>query len=430
MHLYAIANDLHPAITIDMPSEHTPTANNNAMHPMTPMHGMYGRYPATRESSGTSWVPDSSPQEGFHIMRKDWMLMFNGYSYLVWDQQGGRQGGKKIFNENMFMFMAQKDFNASTLAFRTMFSLEALTIGNCGYPLILQTGETCNGITPLINKQHPHDLFMELALVYSYAFSPDTSAFLYAALPGEPALGPPVFMMRFSSEYNPNAPLGHHWMDSTHITFGVLTGGLIHKGLKLELSGFKGREPDEHRFNIEKPTINSYSIRLSCNPTSNIALQASYAFLKSPEQLHPDINTQKYILSAIYNKPFGRNNLQASAIIGINRDRPVNPLLDGPGDTLPAFLLEATMEIHKKNMIFSRLEVIQKDDLITPPNNLVNNIFTVEKFTLGYIHEWVTNYHIKWGIGGLVDFPLVPRTIKPYYDNTPCYMIFLQARLI
>src|SRR3972149_9547698 len=213
------------------------------------------------------------------------MVMFNGYSYLVADVQGGKRGDEKIFDSNMLMIMGQTDFDKITFGFRTMFSAEPFTIGKCGYPLLLQTGETCDGTTPLIDRQHPHDLFDELALVLTYAPTQSTSLFFYAGLPGEPALGPPTYTMRFSSEYIPETPIGHHWMDSTHISFGVLTGGFIYKGLKIEACAFNSREPDQHRYNIEKPKLNSYSCRLSCNPTNNLALQASYGFLKSPEQL-------------------------------------------------------------------------------------------------------------------------------------------------
>lgn len=394
--------------------------HEHLIHPM--MHGMYGRYPTTREASGTSWEPDSSPQEGFHITRNDWMFMFGGYSYLVADVQGGKRGGKKVIDENMFMCMPQKDFNRSTLAFRTMFSLEPATIGKCGYPLLLQTGETCNGKTPLINRQHPHDLFMELAAVYSYAFTNDTSCFFYVGLPGEPAMGPPVYLMRFSGEYIPETPIGHHWIDSTHITFGVLTGGFIYKNVKFEASSFRGREPDQHRYNIEKPKFDSYALRLSHNPTENLALQASYGFLKSPEQLHPSVNIKKCIVSAMYNKNFGTNVSQTTGVVGINKEN--------CKEALPAFLLETTLKLHKKHVAFSRYEWVKKTDLFCENSPLAEKAFGVQKFTLGYIYEFLTAHHLEWGIGGLLDFPLVPHEIKNKYGKTFSYLIFLQIRLL
>src|SRR5438477_81863 len=142
----------------------------------------------------------------------------------------------------MFMGMAQRPLGAGTVGLRTMLSLEPLTIGKHGYPLLLQTGETANGRTPLVDRQHPHDLFMELAGSYSIA-SGNRSLFLYGALPGEPALGPPAFMHRFSGINIPVAPITHHWLDSTHITYGVLTAGAVGDRVKVEASAFRGREP-------------------------------------------------------------------------------------------------------------------------------------------------------------------------------------------
>jgi hypothetical protein len=387
------------------------------------MHGMYGSYPMNREASGTSWVPDSSPPEGWHGEYRDWMFMLGGFSYLVFDNQRGKRGDKKVFDSNMFMCMGQRDFEQYTIGFRSMFSFEPITIGKCGYPLMFQTGETCNGITPLIDRQHPHDLFMELALVNTVRFNKDNSAFLYLALPGEPALGPPIFMMRFSSEYIPQAPLGHHWMDSTHITFGVITAGFIHKGLKVEASVFNGREPDQNRFDIERPHLDSCSLRLSLNPTENVALQASYGFLKSPEQLHPEEEINRYTLSAIYNRPIGdESNFQGAAIIGINDEK--------PGNLLPAFLLEGTLELKKKHLFFSRFEALKKDDLFLEPDPLAEQIFNVKKLTLGYVYEYLLTNHSKWGIGGLVDFPILQNLVAGRYGCATSYMLFLQIKII
>ncbi|MFI5333499.1 MAG: hypothetical protein ACHQVS_05360, partial [Candidatus Babeliales bacterium] len=379
------------------------------------MHGMYGSYPMTRESSGTSWVPNSSPVEGIHVMRDPWMFMFLGYSYLVVDDQRGPRGGKKLFDDNMLMFMAQRNFKRYTFAFRSMFSLEEGTIGNCGYPLLLQTGETCNGKTPLIDKQHPHNLLMELALVNTLQYSETSSFFLYTALPGEPALGPPVYIMRFSSEYIPETPITHHWIDSTHITFGVITAGWIYNNMyKMELCGFRGREPNQHRWSMERPKIDSYSVRFSWNPTENFAFQASYGFIKSREQLTPQVNTNRYVVSGIYNRAWEHGNVQATAIIGVNEDK--------PGHTLPAFSLEATAEIHTKHLCFGRFETVKKDDLFVAPSPLADKIFNVHKLTLGYVYEWITG-PLKWGLGGLVDFPMVPSHIASIYGSDTSFAV-------
>src|SRR5262249_14655324 len=151
-----------------------------------------------------------------------------------------------------------RPLGSGTIGFRAMLSLEPATIGRTGYPLLLQTGETANGRTPLIDRQHPHDLFMELATSYSAPVGPGTG-FLYFGLPSEPALGPPTYMHRASGYDDPAAPITHHWLDSTHVTMGVATGGWTWRDVKVEGSIFTGREPDQHRWDIEEPRFDSYA---------------------------------------------------------------------------------------------------------------------------------------------------------------------------
>lgn len=411
----------HPHASLRVQA-HNQTPKHGMDHSAS-MHGMYGNYAMNRDSSGTAWLPDSSPLQGIHRMKEQWMLMIFGYSYFVIDNQRGKRGGQAVFDENMFMLTAQKDFGNHTFAFRSMFSAEPFTVGKCGYPLLFQTGETCDGVTPLLDRQHPHDLFTELAIAYSYRFKDKSSLFLYFGLPGEPALGPPVYFMRFSSEYIPETPLTHHWVDSTHITFGVLTAGIIINNIfKFELSGFRGREPDQNRYDIEKPQFDSVSFRLSLNPTENLAFQTSFGFLKSPEQLEPLVNVARVTLSCLYNKPFGEdNNMQTAAIVGINDEK--------FGSSLPAFLLETTVELKKKHMFFGRFESVKKDELFIHPDPLADKEFLVNKLTLGYIAEFKTDYHLKFGIGGLLDFPIISKELKRHYGDTFSYMFFFQVRL-
>lgn len=400
-------------------SEHAQTDHAMSKHMM---HGMYGHYPMTRESSGTSWVPESMPFPGFYTMHKEWMMMYEGFSYTVYDHQGGCRGGKKFFDENMFMFMAQKDNRCGdTFAIRTMFALEPFTIGKCGYPLLFQTGETCDGKTPLIDRQHPHDLFGELALVFTRILREESSFFLYVGLPGEPALGPPTFLHRYSGLYIPESPLGHHWMDSTHITFGVATAGFIWDKVKIETSVFTGREPDQHRYNFDRPRFDSYSVRISCNPSADLAFQASYGFLRGPEQLEPTIDVRRYTMSGIYNKSFTRGNWQTTAVIGVNDN--------DPGNILSAFLLESTVGIDK-HVLFARFEDVEKDELFIAPSPLAGQPFTVKKITGGYVYHVVEHNHISLGFGGLLSKSWVQEPAVRCYGNTFSYMVFMQVRLI
>lgn len=193
------------------------------------MNGMLGAYSMTQESSGTSWQPESSPHQGIHLMKEDWMFMLHGSASVVYDDQRGKRGNRDAYSPNMLMGMAQHPLGLGTWGLRGMLSLEPLTLGRRGYPLLLQTGETADGVEPLIDRQHPHDLFMELASTYSIPINQESSAFVYFGLPGEPALGPPAFMHRFSGMEIPEAPITHHWLDSTHITYGVITLGTVWK---------------------------------------------------------------------------------------------------------------------------------------------------------------------------------------------------------
>lgn len=220
----------------------------------------------SRESSGTAWQPESAPHPGHHVRRGAWDLMLHGHAALVYDEQDGPRGDGDLFNANMLMLMGNRPAGRGRAGFRAMLSAEPWTVGDEGYPLLLQTGETADGRTPLVDRQHPHDLFMELAGTYTVPLDGDSSLFVYLALPGEPALGPPAFMHRFSGWENLEAPLAHHWLDSTHITYGVATLGWVRGGWKLEGSLFTGREPDERREDLEGPTMDSWSLRASWQP--------------------------------------------------------------------------------------------------------------------------------------------------------------------
>src|SRR5256884_2800808 len=185
-------------------------------------------------------------------------------------------------SSSMLMFMARRELEHAALGVHVMASTDPL-MGASGYPLLFQTGETANGRDPLIDRQHPHDLLMEAAATYSLNLRPQTSLFVYAGLPGEPALGPTAFMHRLSGMDEPEAPLSHHWLDSTHISFGVVTGGCTWRQLRLEASRFNGREPDQHRYDIEVRALDSYAARMSYNPTRDWALQGRFGRPASPE---------------------------------------------------------------------------------------------------------------------------------------------------
>jgi hypothetical protein len=386
------------------------------------MHGMYGTYPMGRDATGTSWMPSSTQMPAIHITYNDWFFMIHGFATLVYDHQGGPRGADKFFSENMFMFTAQIDLGRGTFALRNMISFEPATIGCNGYPLLLQSGETCNGITPLIDRQHPHDFLMELAALYTFRFSDKNSLFAYFGYPGEPALGPPAYIHRFSAFFNPEAPITHHWLDSTHISFGVATLGYVHEWLKIDASIFTGREPDQHRWNFDEPRFDSYCGRISVNPTENYAAQISYGFIKSPEQLEPKVNTHRTTASLSYNKSWSHNNWQITAAWGMNQNR--------PGRILNGALVESALEIHSKHVLFGRAEYVAKDELFIPPSPNAHKTFNVGKLDLGYIFEFPLVPYTLWGIGFVGSASFVPNSIQSAYGRTPLSgMAFLRIDL-
>ena len=386
------------------------------------MEGFLGNYPMTREASGTSWEPQASPMEGFHWMAGDWMLMAHGFADIVYDNQGGKRGDEKFYSANMAMVMAQHPVGAGKFGLRTMLSLEPATIGSDGYPLLLQTGETSDGKTPLIDRQHPHDLFMELALTYSHPINDDSTAFAYFGFPGEPALGPATFMHRFSGMDIPEAPITHHWLDSTHITYGVGTLGYIWKNVKIDGSIFTGREPDEERWNFDKPKFDSYSVRLSFNPTEAWAFQVSCGWLNSPEQLEPKVDTERITASVSYHKSWKANHWQTTFAWGQNRN--------DPGEVLDGFLLESTVCFHNTHTIFGRAERVDKDELFLSSSPLADSVFTVNKVSLGYIYDFPKFKHVTFGVGGLGSAQFLPSSLDSAYGDTPLsFMLFVRAKL-
>jgi hypothetical protein len=395
------------------------------------MKGFFGPYPMNRDGSGTSWQPDSTPHEGVQAMAGDWMLMGHARLSGVYDNQGGPRGGDKTFVSGMLMGMAQREVGDGTLGFRAMVSPEPF-MGSGGYPLLLATGETADGRTPLIDRQHPHDLFSELSGSYSRNLSAMSSVFIYAGLPGEPALGPTAFMHRTSGMDNPEAPITHHWLDSTHITFGVITVGAVLDQWKIEASAFRGREPDQYRYDIEAPALDSLSGRLTWNPIRELSMQVSYGHLHSPEQLAPDVNEQRLTASATYTQPFGQDNLWSMTAAWGRK-------MNNPGNTLDGYLLESEIIFKDTYTLFARAEHVAEDELLdnTPaillpssPAGVPSQIFTVSKISLGGIYDIHLADHLKFGIGGLVSKYGIPAELAPLYSRDPrSYMAFFRLKV-
>jgi len=395
---------------------------------MSGMAGGLGAYFAARDASGTAWQPDSAPMDGIHGRLGDWSTMIHGYATLIYDRQGGRRGDDKTVVASMMMGMAQRPVAGGTLTLRAMGSLDPL-MGKRGYPLLLATGETADGKVELVDRQHPHDAVMELAATYSHPFGNGISGFVYFGLPGEPALGPATYMHRYSGMANPEAPIAHHWLDSTHVTFGVATLGLIYRGVKVEGSLFTGREPDQHRWDIERPRFDSWSARVSWNPTANVSMQASHGFIKSPELLHLDVDVRRTTASLTYNRAFGaggaKGNWQTSFAWGRN-----DPSHSDHGHRTDAFLLDSAVTLGR-NTLFGRVENVDKDELFADDeaNPLADRVFNVTKASLGYYRS-IPMGDLAFHVGGLVSKYRLPQALQGTYGSDPTsFMLFVRIKL-
>ena len=379
--------------------------------------------PMNRESSGTAWVPDSTPMYGYMTMFGDDMLMLHGGIFPRYTNVSSRRGDDRIDAPNWIMGMYSHPFSDTTqLGLRAMMSLDLLTEGGRGYPLLFQTGESWHN-QPLHDRQHPHDLFDELSISLSQKFTGDLSAFVYFGYPGEPALGPPTFMHRLSAMDNPDAPIGHHWQDSTHITFGVATAGLQWRTLKVEGSIFTGREPDEERYDFDRPRFDSFSGRISWNPTQNIALQVSHGYIKSPEGLDPNGKQHRTTASVIYNQPLGHDsNWSNSLVWGQNNNT-------DEGKT-QSFLIESNYQ-RGRDTIYARWERVEKSghELVLDEVDHAK-IFPVNAATIGYVRDLTHGNKIDIGLGGQFTVNVWPDDLDRYYGDGLGYgfQIFLRIR--
>lgn len=413
---------LAPAAFAADPEDHSAHAGHGA-----DMSALFGSYPAAREASGTAWQPDSTPHGGLHVAGDEWTWMFHGFVQVAYTDQGGLRGDSEVYTPLMFMAMGSRELGAGRLGLRTMLSPEALQMGKTGYPLLLQTGETADGVNHLIDRQHPHDLFMELAATYSHPFGEASSAFLYVGLPGEPALGPPVFMHRFSGVEFPAAPISHHWLDSTHITFGVVTAGVVHGAFKFEGSAFHGREPDAERYDIETGPLDSWSTRVSWNPTAAWSLQVSRGDITSPEQLEPAVDVVRTTASALYATEALGGYLQTMLAWGRNEQ-------EGPGHyaLLDAWNLESAWRLRPDDTLLFRLEHARKNELFNSgdPAGDPHDEFAVNSLNLGWVHELTELGEGSLGVGLLWTRSLVPSELEDDYGSDPdSWTLFLRWRL-
>ena len=375
---------------------------------MDGMAGMAMGPTAFGMGSGTARNPGADGMmHGLHFRAGGWALMLHGYSWGAYTDQSGPRGDREAFVTSMAMVEASRDLGGATLALRSMLSLEPL-MGAKGYPSLFATGETADGVTPLIDRQHPHDLFMELSARVDVALGAGVTGFVYGGPVAEPALGPSAFMHRASAKYLPLAPITHHWFDSTHITFGVVTAGLSGDRWQLEGSAFRGREPDQKRWDIETPRLDSWSVRATWNPSRYWSAQVSYGRLKSPEALEPGQDEARATASVQY----ARGGF--SALAGFSSKNRL------PGRTLTAWIGEANWDIGEHHALFGRVENVSNDELFPDPANpLHDRPFRITRGELGYAYRLKLIGPLEAAIGGSGFLTAKPRALDAAYGRSP-----------
>ncbi len=370
--------------------------------------------PESRDGSGTAWQPDVTPMYALARLAGRWSLMFHGNAFLQSIHEGSRRGEQQFGSVNWFMGLAQHPLAGGDVALRGMLSLEPLTVGKCGYPDVLATGESCNG-QALHDRQHPHDMFMEVAALYQRAVARNLAVELYGGPAGEPALGPVAFPHRISAFWTPLAPISHHWQDATHISFGVVTAGLYGRRWKVEGSAFNGREPDDNRFDFDLGPLDSFSGRVWLLPSDRVAIQVSDGYLReaeqTPEGTRADVH--RSTASLTYHRPVGRMGFWANTFVwGQNRAH---------GLVTNAGLVETSLDLDGRNVIFGRGELDQKsgEDLALEQEapGLADQVFTVGKLALGYSRQLAAG-SLRPALGAELSLNFVPAALKPFYGST------------
>jgi hypothetical protein len=437
MYHYSFAQHEHHMMNDTIPREKQDTTMKAPMEDMDHMkmdmpmkrhmsmsHVYSLNLPMNRNGSGTGWLPDASPMYGYMFHTPKWMYMLHGNLFLRYDDQDftnkGNRGDTKFDAPDWVMLMAQHQVGKNGLFhYSIMSSLDAVT-GGSGYPLLFQSGESYKG-KPIVDRQHPHDLFSELSVSYAQALSKKSDVFVYVGYPGEPAIGPVAFMHRPSALANPDAPITHHWVDATHVTFGVATIGFRYGNWKLEGSSFTGREPDENRYNFDKPRFDSWSGRLSFNPTKSWALQVSHGFIKSPELLHPDEDVNRSTASAIFSRKLTGSSINATALWGVNKtaghDGENGALLEGEWRKIKLALYTRYEWVQKSVEELALDETIYGHDAVFPVNAL----------TAGFNYDLLNTGQTRLAGGGQFTFYSADQRLDQLYGKNPmAFEVFLR----
>lgn len=380
-------------------------------------------------ASGTSANPQSWPMPMIMSSLGSWDTSFMGTAFVVDTQQSGPRGGDKLFSTNWFMATAQHSLGAkASFQADLMLSLEPATVTGRRYPELFQTGETAFGL-PLTDAQHPHNFIAALGFHYVRAMAENTTIDVYFAPVGDPALGPVAYPHRASASELPEAPISHHWQDSTHIADDVVTAGISHRKVRLEASGFHGAEPNENRWSLQYGAIDSWSARLWYFPSNHWAAQVSMGRLTHPEALAPG-DQVRATASLAYTRPLSTGAWSSTFIWGRNHDTFTHRNLN-------SYLVESVLPVHRKHFITGRAELVDKDELFAGQpmveaqlDRVYGSSFRVGEYTIGYTRDIGLFEHVETGLGANFTLYSLPGAIKPYYGNRPAGgNVFLRLRL-
>ena len=379
----------------------------------------------TKEASGTAWLPQVTPMYGVHRPWRGWDVRLAGVAFvqaLYEPRDRHRTGGSSTHQTgsvNWGMVMARRSAGGGRFGIRTMVSAEPWTVAGCGALSFLATGEVCDGDT-IHDRQQQHDLVMELAVDYDRRLRGAWRWQIYAGLAGEPAIGPPGYPHRASAIANPIGPVTHHWLDSTHVIFGVVTVGVHNQRWKVETSIFNGREPDESRVDLDLGAFDSVAARLSFLASKRLALQVSAARLRDAwsDFPFPDQDpATRATASAVYHMPFGINGIWATTLaFGTNHARTAvsGGILDA---TTAAALLESSVTFSDRHTVFGRGEVGGMPAHHLHAHEYSTSVFAIGKAQLGYVRQLSTVKGMRPGIGGTVSVSFLPVELAPRYSG-------------
>jgi hypothetical protein len=326
-------------------------------------------------------------------------------------------------SQNWVMGAATHGARGGRIIFTGMASLEPLTIDPQGSPQLFQTGESYRGV-PLVNLQHPHDALMALGVTYRIVRSERTTLTFGADLVGSPTLGPTAFMHRESARSNPQVPLTHHFLDSTHITPGVVRAGITAGAWTVEGSGFRGAEPDDNRWNVEQPAIDSWAARLAWQRGPWHA-QFSGGHLHQPEWFEP-FDATRLTASIDFNGTVHAHPLAMTLAWGENRQ------FNGFNGTSDGFLLEGNLAATRRSTIYARAEEAAKELFGVGPHprafshrHWMSEVIAV---TGGYLFDPYRGRYGRLGIGVDATFYRMQPDTAAYYGSSHAFHVFLRWR--